>query len=85
MKLLNINAYAKLMMNSYSGPLLANDSSVYSVPLAHNKSKQILLNGMLDALKTLLASQNFFKIAVDSKMGFLIGMWKKNILQCIYI
>lgn len=72
MKLLNINAYAKLMMDSYSGALLSPNSNVYSVPIAHNKSKQILLNGMLDSLKSLFTSQSLVKSLVDSQMGFLI-------------
>jgi len=73
MRLLNLNSYAQLLATNYKGPLLAADSLVYQVPMAHPKGKQVLVNGMLDALKSLLPASNHFQSAVDSKMGFLIG------------
>ncbi|XP_070852395.1 FAST kinase domain-containing protein 4 [Drosophila suzukii] len=72
MRLLNLNSYAQLLATNYKGPLLAADSLVYQVPMAHPKGKQVLVNGMLDALKSLLPASNHFQSAVDSKMGFLI-------------
>ncbi|CAD7090388.1 unnamed protein product [Hermetia illucens] len=72
MKLLNINASAKHLLGGYKGPFLKEDGPVFSVPMAHNKSKQIIVNGMLDALKSLLSSSTYVKTLVDSKMGFLI-------------
>ncbi|KAL7730523.1 hypothetical protein ACLKA6_000524 [Drosophila palustris] len=72
MRLLNLNSYAQLCATDYKGSLLAPDSPVYQVPMAHNKSKQILVNGMLDALKSLLPASNHVLTSVDSKMGFLI-------------
>lgn len=72
MKLLNLNGYAKYLACDYKGPLLPEDSGVFRVPLAHSKSKQILINGMLDALKSLLPASNHLKSLHDSKMGFLI-------------
>uniref|UniRef100_A0A1A9WNM3 RAP domain-containing protein n=1 Tax=Glossina brevipalpis TaxID=37001 RepID=A0A1A9WNM3_9MUSC len=72
MKLLNVNSYAQLMAPNYQGPLLVKDSPVFDVPMIHGKSKQILVNGMLDALKSLLSSNNYVKSLQDSKMGFLI-------------
>lgn len=74
MKLLNLNSYAQLVAISYTGPTICSTSAVFDVPLAHSKSKQTLLNGMLDALKSLLPSNNHVRKLVDSKMGFLIGM-----------
>lgn len=73
MKLLNLNSYAKLIASDYKGPVLSSDSVVYDVPIAHPKSKQILVNGLLDALKSLLPSINHVNSLVDSRMGFLIG------------
>lgn len=73
MKLLNLNAYAQHLACDYKGTLLPEDSAVFRVPLAHSKSKQILINGMLDALKSLLPASNHLKTLHDSKMGFLIG------------
>ncbi|XP_017131399.1 FAST kinase domain-containing protein 4 [Drosophila elegans] len=72
MRLLNLNSYAQLLATDYKGPLLSADSPAYQVPMAHPKAKQVLVNGMLDALKSLLPASNHFQSAVDSKMGFLI-------------
>lgn len=72
MKLLNLNSHAQLMNDDYKGPVLAVDSIVYDVPMAHPKSKQVLVNGLLDALKSLLPATNHVNSLVDSKMGFLI-------------
>ncbi|KAH8382043.1 hypothetical protein KR009_001560 [Drosophila setifemur] len=72
MRLLNLNSYAQLLATDYKGPLLAADSPVYQVPMAHTKAKQVLVNGMLDALKSLLPASNHVQTSVDSKMGFLI-------------
>lgn len=73
MRLLNLNSYAQLCVSGYKGVLLPADSPAYQVPMAHTKSKQILVNGMLDALKSLLPASNQVQGSVDSKMGFLIG------------
>uniref|UniRef100_B3P7J3 GG12520 n=1 Tax=Drosophila erecta TaxID=7220 RepID=B3P7J3_DROER len=72
MRLLNLNSYAQLIATDYKGPLLPTDSPVYQVPMAHPKAKQVLVNGMLDALKSLLPASNHLETAVDTKMGFLI-------------
>ncbi|KAH8311650.1 hypothetical protein KR044_007358 [Drosophila immigrans] len=72
MRLLNLNSYAQLCATDYKGSLLPTDSPAYQVPMAHTKSKQILVNGMLDALKSLLPASNHVLGSVDSKMGFLI-------------
>ncbi|XP_039493381.1 FAST kinase domain-containing protein 4 [Drosophila santomea] len=72
MRLLNLNSYAQLIATDYKGPLLSTDSPVYLVPMAHPKAKQVLVNGMLDALKSLLPASNHLQTAVDTKMGFLI-------------
>lgn len=72
MKLLNLNSYAQMLSSDYKGELIPTDSEVYKVPMAHAKGKQVLVNGLLDALKSLLPSQNHVNSLVDSKMGFLI-------------
>ncbi|EDW97994.2 FAST kinase domain-containing protein 4 [Drosophila yakuba] len=72
MRLLNLSSYAQLIATDYKGPLLSTDSPVYQVPMAHPKAKQVLVNGMLDALKSLLPASNHLQTAVDTKMGFLI-------------
>lgn len=73
MKLLNINAAGKLLMSGYKGTLLPETSSVYEAQITHSKEKQVLVNGMLDALKSLVSIDNYVKSAVDSRMGFVIG------------
>ncbi|XP_062126611.1 FAST kinase domain-containing protein 4 [Drosophila sulfurigaster albostrigata] len=72
MRLLNLNSYAQLCASDYKGALLPADSPAYQVPMAHTKSKQVLVNGMLDALKSLLPASNHVLGSVDSKMGFII-------------
>ncbi|XP_020813139.1 protein TBRG4 [Drosophila serrata] len=72
MRLLNLNSYAQLLAVDYKGPLLAADSPAFQVPMAHPKAKQVLVTGMLDALKSLLPASNHVQSLVDSKMGFLI-------------
>ncbi|XP_017023677.1 FAST kinase domain-containing protein 4 [Drosophila kikkawai] len=72
MRLLNLNSYAQLLAVDYKGPLLAADSPAFQVPIAHPKAKQVLVTGMLDALKSLLPASNHVQSLVDSKMGFLI-------------
>lgn len=74
MKLLNIEAAASLLMrNDYKGSHLPADSSIYDVPLAYSKNKQILVTGLLDALKSLIPSETYVRTGVDTKMGFVIG------------
>jgi hypothetical protein len=74
MKLLNINAGGKYLTNGeYKGTLLAQESGIFEIPFSHNKSKQVLVTGMLDALKSLMSSDVNVRTNVDSKMGFVIG------------
>lgn len=70
MKLLNIDAAARLLHTDYKGERL---SPVFEVPLSHSKNKQILVSGLLDALKSLFASETYVRTHVDTKMGFVIG------------
>lgn len=84
MKLLNINSYAQLMATGYEGELIPPESDVYNVPLAHPKGKQVLVNGLLDALKSLLPANNYINSSVDSKMGFLIGKHSNFLLNTRY-
>ena len=71
MKLLNINAAAKL--KDPSNEALPETSEVFSVLMGHSKSKMILVNGLADALKGLFNSPNHLRMNVDTKMGFVIG------------
>lgn len=74
MKLLNIEAAARLLTKDYkaSKPLPAN-SPIFDVPFNYTKNKQILVNGLLDALKSLFPSETYVRTNYDTKMGFVIG------------
>lgn len=87
MKLLNLNAYAKFMAKDFKGPTLPETSHIYEVPIAHNKTKQVITNSMLDAFKSLVLSGNNVKSLVNSNMGFLIGKFfsfflRMNVIIC---
>lgn len=72
MKLLNINAISKLLLPDYNGIRLSEESSIFSVPFLKCKTTQTLVNGMLDALKSLMTSDTYVKVHNDTKMGFVI-------------
>lgn len=73
MKLLNINAATQLLQPAYNGSKLSAKSSIFSVPIVHNKNKLILVNGLLDALKSLFSSDILLRTNTDTSMGFVIG------------
>lgn len=73
LKLLNIDAATALQATPYQGDRLTQDT-VFEAPLQHSKNKVILVDGMLDALKSLFASETYVKTNVNTKMGFQIGM-----------
>ncbi|XP_055903869.1 FAST kinase domain-containing protein 4 [Eupeodes corollae] len=70
MKLLNLNSIVQIDKKQVTG--LPKDSSVFDLQIAHSKSKQIQLNAMMDALKSLLPSNNHVQPLVNTRMGFLI-------------
>lgn len=73
MKLLNINAVAKLFTANYDGPFLKPDTTVYKCPFGYRKSKKVLIQGLLDTLKNLFTNNSHIRIEHDSKLGFVIG------------
>lgn len=72
MKLLNINGYAKTIVKDYKGSLLQQDSTIFDVPLVHNKEKQKVINGMLESLKSLLSLESYVRTNANTSMGFVI-------------
>lgn len=74
MKLLNINAGAKLLMPKYNGLLLNPEQHnfVFDVLISHSKDKQTLVVGMLDALKSLIPD-TYLTLNKNINMGFVIG------------
>lgn len=91
MKLLNINAAAKLLIPNYKGPTISSEGKIFHVPLVHNKNKQLLVSSLVDTMKSLFATH--LQINTDSKMGFVIGkfeqisrfkLFENLILSCIF-
>ena len=74
MKLLNINAGVKVFLPTYNGSMLSRDKNknIYDVPLVHSREKQLIVNGMIDAIKSLVP-ENCLKLNKDTNMGFVIG------------
>lgn len=76
MKLLNLNACARLELESdkvgIPGGVNLQDPKFF-VPIDASKEKRILIAGMLDALKSLLPSENHVRINRRTSMGFAVG------------
>lgn len=72
MKLLNLNSIGKVLTDNKKITGLKENTPVFDLQIVHSKSKQIQLNAMLDALKSLIPSSSHVQPLVDSKMGFLI-------------
>lgn len=74
MKLLNVNAGVKLFLPTYNGSMLSRDKhkEIYDVPLTHNREKQLIVNGLIDAIKSLVPA-NCLTLNKDTNMGFVIG------------
>lgn len=73
LKLLNIEAATALQTTPYTHDRLTQ-ANIFEAPLQHGKNKVVLVDGMLDALKSLFASETYVKTNVNTKMGFQIGM-----------
>lgn len=72
MKLLNLNAFAALVEPKLSGSGLNLKDPKFFVPIDASKEKRVLIAGMLDALKSLLPSENHVRINQRTSMGFAI-------------
>lgn len=75
MKLLNLNACARLELNRNKdgGHSEVNlQDPKFFVPIDASKEKRVLIAGMLDALKSLLPSENHVRINQRTSMGFAI-------------
>lgn len=75
MKILNLNGVAKYLTTDYSGPTIQSDSNINQVSLGYRRSKQILVDGLLDTLKSLFTNQSYVRIGNDTHMGFVIGKY----------
>lgn len=72
MKLLNLNAFARLVEPKVGGSALNIKDPKFFVPIDASKEKRVLITGMLDALKSLLPSENHVRINQRTSMGFAI-------------
>lgn len=79
MKLLNINAGVKFLP-TYSGSMLSREEhkDIYDVPLMHAREKQTIVNGMIDAIKSLVP-ESCVEFNKDTNMGFVIGKFFLNL------
>lgn len=73
MKLLNLNAVAKYLTTNYNGPNIQPDSDVNKIEIGYRKSKQILLDGLLDTLKSLFTNQSYIRSGYNANLGLVIG------------
>ena len=73
MKLLNINAGVKLFFPKYTGAVLSNKEheDIFQFPIAHSKSKQALVTGMVEALKSLVPD-TYLTLNKVTDMGFIV-------------
>lgn len=46
---------------------------MYEIPFGYSKSKQILVDGLLDTLKKLFTDQSLIETNIDTQMGFVVG------------
>lgn len=72
LKLININAAAKHIVPSYSGPFLDASSNLLNIPLSKSREKQALVSVLTDSLVNLVPAQTHLKSNVDIGLGFLI-------------
>lgn len=75
MKLLNVNAVAKYLTSNYDGPYLKSEASANDCPIAHRKSKKVLVQGLLDTLKNLFTDSSYIRTEHNIKLGFIIGKY----------
>lgn len=73
MKLLNINGGVKLFFPKYSGAVLSETehADIFKVPIAHGKSKELLVAGMVEALKSLIP-ESYLTLNKITNMGFIV-------------
>ncbi|XP_046435074.1 FAST kinase domain-containing protein 4 isoform X1 [Neodiprion virginianus] len=71
-KLLNVNAAAKLLIPNYTGPFLNEDLNSHETFINRPKEKQLYVTSVHDTLSNLFASSTCLKINENTGMGFII-------------
>ncbi|KAL7305667.1 hypothetical protein TKK_0001925 [Trichogramma kaykai] len=73
LKILNINAAARLITSGYKGPTIPTDSDILTTQVNRTKEKTELANAIVAALKILLPSDSaYLNTNINTKMGFLL-------------
>ncbi|XP_012061877.1 PREDICTED: protein TBRG4, partial [Atta cephalotes] len=72
LKLLNINAVAQFVLKDYEGPFLKKNSEFNNISIIKSKEKQKYTNVLFETLTEMLSSSSYFKINLDTNMGFLL-------------
>lgn len=71
-KLLNINAAAKLLMPDYTGATISSKSTIFSVPLGSTKTKNVLITALTDAICGLFTTKTNVRTHSNTQMGFIL-------------
>ncbi|XP_006614683.2 FAST kinase domain-containing protein 4 [Apis dorsata] len=71
LKLLNINGYAQYALKDYSGPFL-NKKIVPDIVNIRSKQKKAYVDVLEATLKNMLPSASYYKMNINTKMGFIL-------------
>ncbi|XP_012343426.1 FAST kinase domain-containing protein 4 [Apis florea] len=71
LKLLNINGYAQYALKDYFGPFL-NKQIVPDIVNIRSKQKKLYVDALEITLKNMLPSASYYKMNINTKMGFLL-------------
>ncbi|XP_022196797.2 FAST kinase domain-containing protein 4 [Nilaparvata lugens] len=72
LKLLNLNAAAKLLIDKYKGPYLDAESDVFNVDVPRSKEKQMFASVVIDTMTNLLPSSFYMNSNIKTDMGLMI-------------
>ncbi|KAL1509485.1 hypothetical protein ABEB36_004210 [Hypothenemus hampei] len=71
LKLLNIDGAAEYIFKNYTGPKISKDHDIRNTTLKLSKEKSIMVDALIEALKSLIP-ESYFKKTVNTGLGFCI-------------
>ncbi|XP_066150769.1 FAST kinase domain-containing protein 4 [Euwallacea fornicatus] len=71
LKLLNIDGAAHYLIQNYKGPKIATDQYIRKTSFPMGKEKELMVNSVIDALKSLIPD-SYFRSRVNTGLGFYI-------------
>ncbi|XP_066248355.1 FAST kinase domain-containing protein 4 [Euwallacea similis] len=71
LKLLNIDGAAHYLVKNYKGPKIAADHYIRKTSFPMGKEKELMVNSVIDALKSLIPD-SYFRTRVNTGLGFYI-------------